>query len=89
MKIKGEKYEGKPCDKCGTTERYVSNKKCASCDRARSKNYRNTEKGNEVCKKLSRKASDKKLYGACADNEKTERRRAAEERELLKSLGIT
>lgn len=28
---RGAKYEGKPCNKCGGTERYVSNTSCVTC----------------------------------------------------------
>jgi hypothetical protein len=79
MEIKGEKYEGKPCIKCSSTERYVKSRGCVVCMRKRKAEYRQTESGKNACKKAKRRVSDLRLYGSSVDNELTAKRRKAEE----------
>ena len=69
------KFSGKPCVVCASTIRYKSQSQCVKC----------TNKSN---KKFSRKVSDQKLYGTSVDVDKTERRRAAEDRLIEKELGL-
>jgi len=83
--LKGQTFEGKPCIKCDNTTRYVKNKMCVVCHRINIKNWKQTEKGKAYEKIIRRKQSDLKLYGACADAEKTKRRREIEERALTKA----
>lgn len=61
------KFHGKPCVKCEGTLRYVSDRKCVTCQA-------------KHCKKAGRKRHDLINYGTSVDNDKTARRRAAEER---------
>jgi hypothetical protein len=86
--MRGEKFEGAVCKKCGSVIRYVKDKKCVACIKNKHLNWSKTERGQEYLKISSRKKSDLKLYGVCADAEKTKRRREAEERLLNKKLGI-
>ena len=91
--MKGEKFEGDVCKKCGSVIRYVKDKKCVCCNKNRYKEWHKSEKNvayraSEKFIASVRKKSDLKLYGACADAEKTKRRREAEERLLNKKLGI-
>lgn len=39
------RFSGKPCIKCGSTDRYLKTKNCASCDRKRRKKAHQAKKG--------------------------------------------
>ena len=113
LKTKGEKFEGKPCVKCGCIDarsRAGCCKKCA-CEyqkiyveknkekiRAYQKDYYikhrvehnersekwkelNPEKARESKTRSSRKRKDIKYYGVFMDKDKTDMRRAIEDRQ--------
>lgn len=86
--IKGVKYEGKPCIKCGSTLRYAKDKKCVECCVSKNKKYRSTKSGRETRKKISFKHYAKVKHGAEVNAEKTNKRRDLEDAQLLKDLLI-
>lgn len=60
--MRGNKYQGKLCKKCQTTERYLINKKCVNCTVKHSQNYR--DKNPDKIKERNKKDSKKKLKWA-------------------------
>lgn len=49
-------FEGNPCRKCGSTERYCKSKRCVQCTRSRARKWRedNPEREAENCKRFRR-----------------------------------
>jgi hypothetical protein len=81
-------FKGNPCAQCGNEIRYVVQNRCVACKKKYDKKYIRSEKGKNTAKKKNRKQLDLRWYGARIDNEKTQRRRDAEERLLNKELGL-
>lgn len=67
-------YRGKPCYKCGATERYVNGSSCVSCgklqvalrDPSISKRYHQTDRSKELKKLRGREWRDRQKTGASA-----------------------
>lgn len=80
-KIKGEKFEGNPCEKCESTTRYVRGGACVKCKAAYSSTYRKTPKGLAAGRASSKKRSDIRWYGSTVDGGFTDKRRQIEDRQ--------
>jgi len=84
MQLRGEKFEGSPCRKCGGKLRYVKSRDCVACTKSKKRKYYLENKGSGSIRKADRKRSDKALYGTCVDTRKVEIRRAIEDRQERK-----
>ena len=72
-------FVGKPCRKCGKTERYLSgNKNCVACSKENSKRRYDTGKAEEWNRANAEKvnAANRKRYHALTPEEKLKRNRA-------------
>jgi ribosomal protein L37E len=68
----GKTFQGQPCRKCGSTERYINTKDCAACDRTRAAQHFHNNKGTKLTPHTVRQAEPRSLSEA-----EKEKRRAA------------